>query len=87
MTQLNTTVAETVRTIVGKYGKLAADAATLSETSDLYAAGLTSHASVTVMLAVEDEWDVEFPQHLLKKSTFGSIGAIVAALAELGVTG
>ena len=46
-------------------------------------AGMTSHASVTVMLACEDEWDIEFPQHMLKKSTFASVDAIAAALDEL----
>lgn len=86
MIMSDSTVADQVRTIVAKHGKLAADATALPDQADLYAAGLTSHASVTVMLALEDEWDVEFPQHLLKKSTFGSIAAIVAALAELGVT-
>ena len=47
---------------------------------------MTSHASVTVMLACEDEWDVEFPQHMLKKSTFASVDAIAEALAELEIT-
>ena len=47
---------------------------------------MTSHASVTVMLACEDEWDIEFPQHMLKKSTFASVDAIAAALAELEIT-
>ena len=51
----------------------------------LYAAGMTSHASVTVMLACEDEWDIEFPQQMLKKSTFASVANIRDALAELGV--
>ena len=32
------------------------------------APGMTSHASVTVMLACEDEWDIEFPQQMLKKT-------------------
>jgi hypothetical protein len=37
------------------------------------------------MLACEDEWDIEFPQQMLKKSTFASVANIRAALAELGV--
>ena len=36
--------------------------------ADLYAAGMTSHASVNVMLALEDAFDIEFPDELLTKS-------------------
>ncbi len=51
--------------------------------SDLYRAGLTSHASVNVMLALEDAFDVEFPQQMLRKKTFESVAAITEALTEL----
>ncbi len=37
------------------------------------------------MLALEDAFDVEFPDELLRKSTFASVGAIRSALTELGV--
>ncbi len=57
----------------------------LDSTADLYELGLTSHASVNVMLALEDAFDVEFPDELLRKSTFASVGAIRSALTELGV--
>ena len=40
----------------------------------------------TVVLACEDEWDLEFPQQMLKKSTFASVDSIAAALAELDIT-
>lgn len=85
MTDSNVT--DTIRTLLAEHAKLGVDVATLSDTDDLYAAGMTSHASVTVMLACEDEWDIEFPQALLKKSTFGSIANIRDALAELEVEG
>ena len=51
----------------------------------LYAAGLTSHASVNVMLALEDAFDLEFPERLLKKATFSSLGSIVEAIDEIRV--
>jgi acyl carrier protein len=44
---------------------------------------MTSHASVNVMLALEDHFDVEFPDRMLKRSVFESISAIEAALKEL----
>jgi acyl carrier protein len=78
-------VGDAIRKILTEHARLGADATTLADTDDLYAAGMTSHASVTVMLACEDEWDVEFSQQMLKKSTFASIANIRGALAELGV--
>jgi acyl carrier protein len=49
----------------------------------LYELGLTSHASVNVMLALEDEFDIEFPDEALKKSTFASIASIEAVIGRL----
>ena len=79
------TVTEAVREVLAEHARLGVDVTSLADTDDLYTAGMTSHASVAVMLACEDEWDVEFPQHLLKKSTFSSIAAIRDALAEMDV--
>jgi acyl carrier protein len=55
----------------------------LADDSDLYQAGMTSHASVNVMLALEGEFEVEFPDHMLRRGTFESIASIRAALLEL----
>ena len=72
-----------IRAILAGSGWLAADAATLSDKDDLYAAGLTSHGSVNLMLALEERYGVEFPDHLLRRRTFESIDAIRAAVAGL----
>jgi len=80
------TVNQQIRAILDEHAKLSTDIASVGDGDDLYAAGMTSHASVTVMLACEDEWDIEFPQHMLKKSTFASVDAIAAALDELEIT-
>jgi acyl carrier protein len=79
----NASTADRIRGILARHGKLAQDAASLSETDDLYQAGMTSHASVNVMLALEGEFDIEFPDHLLTRAVFASIGAIQAAVDEL----
>jgi len=79
-------IKDQIRAILAEHAKLATDVTSLADGDDLYAAGMTSHASVTVMLACEDEWDIEFPQHMLKKSTFASVGAIATALAELDIS-
>ena len=82
---MSQSVTDSIRALLTEHARLGTDVGNLSDTDDLYGAGMTSHASVTVMLACEDEWDVEFPQQMLKKSTFGSIANIRDALAELGV--
>jgi len=74
-----------IRTVLLEHGKLPVDLASLSDEDDLYRAGMTSHASVNVMLALEDSFDVEFPDKLLRKSTFASVSAIREALNSLGV--
>jgi acyl carrier protein len=74
---------EAIRSILRRHGRLAVDAESLSEDSDLYDAGLTSHASVNLMLALEQHFDVEFPERMLRRRTFESIRSISAAIAEL----
>ena len=71
-----------IRDILSQHGRLRTDAAKISDDDDLYLLGLTSHASVNVMLALEESLDIEFPDHLLQKSTFQSIASIAAAVAE-----
>ena len=56
---------------------------TIAIEDDLYAAGLTSHASVELMLQLEDEFNIEFPERLLKRSTFESIASLNDALCGL----
>ena len=72
-----------IRSILKEHGRLTKDAQTLEDSADLYQAGMTSHASVNVMLALEGEFDVEFPDHMLKRSVFESIAAIRTAIDEL----
>jgi acyl carrier protein len=72
-----------IRRVVGENAQLSTPVDQLADDADLYEAGMSSHASVTVMLALEDAFDVEFPDHMLKRSVFESVGAIAAALTEL----
>jgi acyl carrier protein len=71
-----------VREILAANSRVA-DATQVAADADLYALGLTSHASVNVMLALEEEFDVEFPDELLKKETFSTVRSIVTALSGL----
>jgi len=72
-----------IRQVVADHGRLPVDIATLDDDADLFQAGMTSHASVNVMLALEGEFEIEFPDSMLKRSVFESIAAIGAAVSEL----
>ncbi len=75
-----------IRAVLRDHGRLNQDAGQLDANADLYQSGMTSHASVNVMLALEGAFDVEFPDHMLKRSVFGSIESIRQALSELTAT-
>jgi acyl carrier protein len=78
-------IEETIREVIDTHGRMPVPASSVSETEDLFGSGLTSHASVNIMLALEDEFDIEFPDSLLNKTTFESIANITGALISLGV--
>lgn len=62
---------------------MSVDAQTVDAAADLYGLGLTSHASVNVMLALEDVFDIEFPDEVLKKSTFATVTNIEQVVENL----
>jgi acyl carrier protein len=78
------TTRDRIRRVVTEHGHLPVDVATLDDDADLFQAGMTSHASVNLMLGLEAEFDIEFPDAMLKRSVFQSVTAIEAALDELG---
>jgi acyl carrier protein len=77
-----TTVAE-VRRVLAEQGRLAVSADDLALDDSLYDAGMTSHASVNVMLALEDAFDTEFPDRLLTRNVFESIRSISTAITQM----
>lgn len=72
-----------IKTILAKHARLSADVSTLNDDSDLYTAGLTSLTTVNLMLALEDHFNVEFPEKMLVRKTFQSIRALSDAVEEL----
>src|SRR5262245_16583024 len=74
---------ETIREIVAAHARLRVDAATLDDDADLYEAGLTSLSTVNLMLALEERFDVEFTDKMLKRRTFQSICSLDEAISEL----
>jgi acyl carrier protein len=72
-----------IRRVIREHGHLPVELAIDDET-DLFQAGMTSHASVNLMLGLESEFDVEFPDAMLKRSVFQSVSSISKALNDLG---
>ena len=73
-----------VRAVLKEIGLLQVSIDALADDADLYAAGLTSHATVNLMLALEEAFDIEFPDRLLRRRTFSSVNAIAESLTEIG---
>jgi acyl carrier protein len=78
-----TDIIEKIRTVLKEHGKLVVSVEELGEEADLYQSGMTSHASVNVMLGLEEQFNVEFPDRMLRRGVFESIAAIRTAVTEL----
>ena len=62
-----------IRDVLAAHGRMEIDPQEVDSHADLYELGMTSLASVNVMLALEDVFGVEFPEEVVKKSTFASV--------------
>jgi acyl carrier protein len=76
-------LAPEIRRVLRDHARLPFDVDSLDDQADLFRAGMSSHASVNVMLALEDAFDIEFPDSMLKRSVFESVAGIDAAIQEL----
>ncbi|WP_159952595.1 acyl carrier protein [Rhizobium sp. 18065] len=74
---------ETIRTLLAKLGGLPVAVDTIADNADLYAVGLSSFASVQLMLGLEESFDMEFPDHLLNRKSFASIAAIETTVQSI----
>lgn len=72
-----------IRSILVSSGRLAVPVDTLADDADLFSAGLDSLAIVNVLMSIEETFDIEFPEHLLSRKSFSSIGNLARAVAEL----
>jgi acyl carrier protein len=76
-------ITQAVRDVLRDHARLPVDVGSIGADADLFAAGMSSHASVSVMLALEDSFDIEFPDAMLKRSVFETIASIDAAVREI----
>jgi len=72
-----------VRSVIRRHARLPIDVDELADDADLFQAGMTSHASVSVMLALEEEFDLEFPDSMLTRRMFESIASITSAVGTV----
>jgi acyl carrier protein len=74
---------ERIRKIVKDNAGLGARFEDIDCSTDLYRAGMTSYASVVLMIALENEFGLEFPDAMLSRGVFESIDAISNAIESL----
>lgn len=72
-----------IRDLIAEHAGLPAGADELSDDTDLYRAGMKSFASVQLMLALEETFEIEFPEEMLNRQTFRSPASIQAAVVAL----
>jgi acyl carrier protein len=72
-----------IRQVLRDHARLPLDVDALDADADLFRAGMSSHASVNVMLALEDAFDIEFPDAMLKRGVFESVASIGFAIEQL----
>ena len=72
-----------IRRVIADHARLSVDVSAVADADDLFALGMTSYASVNVMLAIEDAFGVEFPDRMLTRNVFASIDVLSAAVGEL----
>jgi len=69
-----------IRQIVKDHAGLALQSEELRDSTDLYRAGMSSHASVLLMIALENEFGIEFPDRMLSRDVFENIDTIASAI-------
>ncbi len=72
-----------IRKIIKDHARLSLDVDNIDDSASLGEAGMTSHASVMLMLALENEFGLEFPDNMLSRSVFESIDTIAGAIQTL----
>ncbi len=72
-----------IREVIGSHKILPVSLERVRDEDDLYELGMTSFASVQLMLALEEAFDIEFPERMLNRKTFSSIAAIDRSVHEL----
>ncbi|AJG21609.1 MULTISPECIES: acyl carrier protein [Cupriavidus] len=73
----------TIRQILADVARLDVSVDALDDQADLYEAGLSSLATVHVMLAIENAFNIEIPDAMLTRQLFRSVNSLAAAAEQL----
>lgn len=76
-------IPQDIREILGSTEAFAGKVDQISDDDSLFDLGLDSFGSVQLMLALEERFNVEFPDELLNRKSFASIRAISEAVSGL----
>ena len=76
---------QAIRAILKAHSRIRVAIEEIADDANLFAAGMTSLASVEVILALEEEFGIEFADHMMHRKTFESINAIATAIDSLRV--
>jgi acyl carrier protein len=74
---------EKIRELIDQHAGLPPGAQEIADDTDLYRAGMKSFASVQLMLAIEESFEIEFPEEMLNRATFRSAASIARAVEQL----
>lgn len=80
MTTSQESLTDTVCELVDQQLKFSVHGYKLGHDDDLWKLGMTSLTCMGLMLSIEDGLEIEFPEELLKESTFRSVNTITAAV-------
>lgn len=71
-----------IRKIVKQHAGLKSGREGVEDSTNLYHAGMTSQASVVLMIAIESDFELEFPDSMLSREVFSSVESIANAIRE-----
>lgn len=74
---------ERIRTIVSNHARLGLPLNQIKDSMDLFQAGMTSYASVQLMMALEDAFGIEFPDSMLSREVFANVNAMAHAVEDV----
>jgi len=83
MTTFKPSTVDTIRRLIDQQLNLSVYGYELGLDDDLWAFGMTSLTCLGLMLSIEDAFEIELPDEMLKESTFGSVNAIREAVEDV----
>lgn len=75
--------AHDIRDVLNQVEALSGRVEAIGDDDDLYDGGLDSFGSVQLMLALEERFGIEFPDHLLTRRSFSTIRMVRDTVAAL----